>query len=393
MNPDGKPPGIAAAPSPGWRRPTVNIADRSKHHLHHRLSACLVAFAIIMAGCGNEGRSVVDPQPRFESAGLAGRIVYRLGEIDGRLFAATDRGLYRHVDGEQWDLVGDFNWTILDWVAIDERHWLLSTADGDSYEPITKHELFETLDGGETWELVNHDFGGDEPGHDEAEPIRRLLAVDNELYATGWGALGVSTNGGRNWQLRGGFWRSLATGLAALTQSPDGNHLWYGGQGAIENLVLQRFDLRDGSHSDLGDARALLPSPSTIKAVRFDPHAPRRVFACGEGGIILSRDDGASWEGFLLDANSRFYFDLIADEGAPGTFFTAGWSKRPDETQPLILEVTHDDGASWLRYLHPDSRIDGGVYALFAREEDAALVLYVGLFRGGVVRVSEIPRP
>ena len=134
-----------------------------------------------------------------------------------------------HVHEQQWQLVGDFHWTIVDWLAIDEQHWLLSAADGDSYEPVTRHEVLETVDGGQTWDLIEHDFGGDEPANSEAEPIRRLLAVDDAIYATGWGALAVSTNGGHHWPLRGGLWRALATGLTTLTRSLDGNHLWYGG--------------------------------------------------------------------------------------------------------------------------------------------------------------------
>ena len=93
----------------------------------------------------------------------------------------------------------------------------------------------------------------------------------------------------------------------------------------------------------------------------------------------------------LLNAESRFFFDLIVDEAAPGTIYTAGWSKIPDEPQPLILEITHDDGVTWNRYRHPDQDIYGGVYALLVRDEENEPVLYAGLFRGGVVRVSKIP--
>ena len=289
----------------------MNSSRRSHSSLRRSLGAGLVVAGLALAGCGNNGSGAAGPQPVFASVGLEGRIVYRIGEVDGRLVAATDRGLYLQVDETQWELVGDNRWAILDWLPLDSHHWLVSTADGDSYEPITKNEVFETLNGGHTWTLVEHDFGGDEP-----EPIRRLLAVDDELYATGWGVLGVSTDGGRHWEPRGGAWRMLATGLTALTRSPDGHHLWYGGQGGIENPVLERYDLRDGSHAELGDIRALLEPPSTIKAVRFDPHTPRRVFASGEGGVIQSRNDGASWEGFLLNSDSRFHFDVIADTGS-----------------------------------------------------------------------------
>lgn len=348
-------------------------------------------MVVLLAGCDGQDKNVLPSGPTFERVGLEGRIVYRIEDIDGTLHAATDRGLYRQAEDGAWTLMGRFEWRILDWARLGNGHWLLSVADGSDYEPISDYGVFESVDDGATWSELDHDFGGDEPGYDEPEPVLKWQVVGNDLYATGWGALAQSVDGGRQWTLVDGLWRALATGLRALSLSPDQQSLWYGGQGGFENLVLGRYALTESSPIPVvGDLSEHLPAPSVVKAIRFDPFTAGRVFVAAEGGIVQSRDDGANWQPFLLNDTYRFHFELIADPDRAGHFYTVGWSKIPDEPQPLILEVTRDDGATWERHVHPDPTLWGGAYSMTTRVEAGERVLYVGLFKGGVMRVSRL---
>lgn len=324
----------------------------------------------------------------FESIGLNGRIVYRIWPIQGDLIAATDRGLHRFRQGQGWTLLGSAQWRILDWVVLSDGRWLISTADGGDYEPITHYEMFESQNQGVSWSPVAHDFGGVEVGQPSDDRPYRLLRNGDDVYATGADVLAQSSDGGRHWSLLSGVWQGFATGLRALALAPDGRSLWYGGQGGFENLVLQRFDLVEGESLPLGDLSLLLPAPSVVKGIDFDRRDSRRVFISGEGGIVQSRDEGQTWQGLLLNTESRFYFGIQTDARAAGTLYTAGWAEQPDEPQPLVLEISTNDGLSWQRYRHPSSSLWGGVYSMTSRLENGETVLYLGLFKGGVMRVT-----
>lgn len=341
----------------------------------------------LVAGCHENHRNDQYVEPVFTAMGLEGRIVYRIDDIEGTLYAATDRGLYRHLSGADWQLLGERAWRIMDWARISDSHWVVSTANGHDYEEVREYAMHESFDSGMTWHSMAHDFGGDSP---DVEPVRRLLANNGQLYATGTYSLAVSSDGGHHWDLLNGVWQGFGRGMSALSASPHDSQLWFGGQGAMENLLLYRYDINAGFSTEF-NVSEWLPNPSTVKNIRFHPTQPERVFVAGEGGIIESRNNGEQWQPFNVNPDYRFYFDLAFDPQVASRYYTAGWSKIVDTAQPLVLEVSNDDGTHWKRYTHPDTTLYGGVYSMLARQEVRETVVYLGLFKGGVVRVSEIP--
>lgn len=330
--------------------------------------------------------------PSFSFAGLQDHTIYDLDNIDGQLLAATDRGLYKEIKDNKWQLIGDDTWVIKDLEIIADGRWIVSTADADTFVGVpTRHNIYESLDDGQTWQEIGHDFGGNTEPEQKAEPIFKLAEDSAVLFGVGYASLGRSYDSGRSWELVDGFWQAFATGSDALTISPDRTNIWYGGQGAIENLVLTRYQISSGISTNLSDKTThLLPSPSVVKNIIFDPANSQRIFVCAEGGIIQSTDNGETWQGFLLDDDHRFYFDMEADLSQPGRFFTAGWSKTK-EAQPLTLEISIDDGQNWTSYSHPDKTLYGGVFSLVSRVENDKPVLYVGTFKGGVIKVTDFP--
>ncbi len=113
------------------------------------------------------------------------------------------------------------------------------------------------------------------------------------------------------------------------------------------------------------------------------------IYACGEGGIAFSADQGNSWRNLLGDVNYRFYFDVVFDSNHNNRLYTAGWDKKFDEPQPLILQWSDDQGASWqrLQYEAP-ANFFGGVRSMLLVQQQNQTYLYLGLFKGGVMRVS-----
>ncbi|WP_340678511.1 hypothetical protein [Paraglaciecola sp.] len=330
--------------------------------------------------------------PSFSFAGLKDRIIYDLDNIDGQLFAATDKGLYKEVEVNKWQLIGHDTWVIKDWEIMADGRWIVSTSDADSLVGLpTRYDVYESLDDGQTWQKVEHNFGGNTEPDAEPERIFKFTEDSAVLFAVGYASLGRSYNSGHSWELLDGFWHGFSTGLNAVILSPDRTNIWYGGQGAIENLVLTRYQINSGISTNLSDKTTdLLPTPSVVKNILFDPINSQRIFVCAEGGIIQSTDEGETWQAFFLNNDHRFYFDMAADPSQQGRFFTAGWAKTP-EAQPLTLDVSSDDGQNWTSYPHPDKSIYGGVYSIISRIESGKTVVYLGTFKGGLIRVTDFP--
>ncbi|MEL7044533.1 MAG: hypothetical protein AAGL66_05855, partial [Pseudomonadota bacterium] len=237
--------------------------------------------------------------------------------------------------------------------------------------------------------VLTHDFGGPAIGL-PLEPVQRLRFDHHsgDLLATGYGVLARSRDWGRSWEILDGAWGRVGTGLGGLSTAMAGQYIWYGGQGAIEDPVLIRYQRSGDQSEDLSEPiEALLPRPSTVESIRFYPTSESTVFVTGEGGVVRSMDSGASWEPALVNSTSRFYFDLLIDDRT-GTIYTAGWDKNFTDPQPLILEVSNDSGLTWSTYQHQDPGLRGGVWSMAFVALDGRRRLFLGLQGGGVYEVD-----
>jgi hypothetical protein len=357
----------------------------------------LYLFTLLLAisGCGSSSTDTNNDNSQkltVRSVGLNGLIVYKLEVIDGSLHAATDKGLYRQTSGNSWELLGDSSWRIIDWAVINSGHWIISTSDADPLvgNP-TRYELYESLDNGKLWQKIVHNFGGEHIEQGNHEPLFKMVVENSYLYGVGFDVVAGSSDYGRNWEVIDGFWGAFSTGLRAITLSQDKTDIWYGGQGALESLVLRKHSLTQGRTLDFSlAATALLPAPSVVLAIRYSPFDEQHLLVCAEGGIIQSKNGGDDWQRFFVNNEHRFYFDVIPDSENEGHFYTAGWTKSI-APQPLIIDISHDAGKTWKKYTHSDNTIYGGVFSMTSRIENNQKVLYLGLFQGGVVRVSDLP--
>lgn len=346
-----------------------------------RLFALACASLLFLSGCGSDDKP---PKADFSIApdGLNGRIILRLYEHNDKIFAATDRGLYSKSDNSgRWLASGLKDWEMLDIAFVDDEHYLASATR--LVDDVRETHLLETTDSGQTWNAIIHDFGG----ADDPETIHGLHydADNNALYATGTDVLARSLDEGRHWEILSGNWHGFGQRKTIVKRNPATNEVWYGGQNAIEQLVLRVFSLDANEERQYSD---LLPNPSVIYGIQFDSTDEARVLVSGEGGVLESKDNGENWTSLLGDVDHRFYFDVGLDPDNPDILYTAGWDKNWDSPQALIFEVSKNGGASWSKYLYPSQSLFGGVRSLLATKEGEHTVLYLGLYRGGIMKVT-----
>jgi photosystem II stability/assembly factor-like uncharacterized protein len=344
----------------------------------------------LLTGCGG-GSDPAPPgakpplaPPAFVHEGLSGRIVTGIFQHESRLFAATDDGLFgKELGHDAWHLVGLGGFRVEDLAILDGQH-MLATAIFD-WDPIVFKEskLYETVNGGANWLPVDNDFGG---GF-ETGGIRALDydQASSRLYGAAHDALAVSDDAGRSWQLLAGGWDGASPPFTALNLNAAKGQVWFGGQNAIEQMKLLRHDLASGATIQF--STFLLPAPATIKGITFDPSDPNHVLASGEGGILQSRNNGASWTRPLGDVDYRFYFQTVFDPRDARIIYTASWAKEFELPQPLVFEVSTDSGASWAAYRLDEPGLFGGAWSLSAVVEDGRTVVYLGLYLGGIMKV------
>lgn len=343
----------------------------------------------LLAGCGGTGNPPpgTEPplaQPVFIHEGLSGRIVTGIFQHESRLFAATDDGLFgKELGQDAWQLVGLGGFRIEDLAILDGQRMLAPAIfdwDPIVFKPST---LYETVNGGANWLPVDNNFGGGfESGGIQALHYDH---ASGRLYATAQDALAVSEDVGRSWQLLAGMWDGASPPSTALNLNAARGQVWFGGQNAIEQMKLMRHDLASSATTQFNTF--LLPSPAVIKGITFDPTDPDHVLASGEGGILQSRNNGASWTRPLGDVNHRFYFQTVFDPQDARIIYTASWAKEFELPQPLVFEVSTDSGASWAAYRLNDPGLFGGAWSVSAVVEGGRTVVYLGLYLGGIMKV------
>lgn len=354
------------------------------------LVACGLCLSLWLVGsCGGGSGSQEPPPPptpapppvSLSFQGLDGLIINELYQLGGALVAASDDGVHRQTSSGSWSAAGLDDHDIMAMALITEQHWLASSYQQDQ-NGYPGYLLLETFNAGANWQQVDHQFG--QGGENEA--IHALLFDDaaRVIYATGPSVLASSTDMGRSWKIIHGGFGGFGKSKSALTQSADGQTLWYGGQGAIDDGIFFQIHRATGQavvHTDP------FPNPSTIDSIRYAPDDPRIVYASGEGGIIRSNDHGQSWQTILGDVDHRFYYDMVINPDAPDRIFTAGWTKKL-EPQPLIIEWTDNAGQSWQQYQYPGgSGFFGGVRSMILVAEGQQQVVYFGLYKGGIMRM------
>lgn len=340
-----------------------------------------------VAACGDSASPqrlpeppVVAPEPFvFSHQGLTGRVVERLYQQQDKIVALTDDGLYQQQQ-DSWQPLGLKGYALRDLAFIDDQHWLAAVSQQDE-EGMVSHQLQETFNAGASWQEVRRPFGAD--GEHEGIYALHYDKIQKRLYGTGTSVLAYSDNLGISWQVLQGFWRGFGQPKSALAIAPDRSRIWWGGQGAIEDGLLFSYRLADG-HEQM--FQKLLPDPSVYYNVRF---AGNRIFACGEGGIVMSDNQGDSWKNLLPNVDYRFYFDLLIDAKRNQRLYTAGWDKKYEEPQPLILQWSDDAGQSWQRLQYQGAAdFYGGVRSMLLVERQQQTYLYLGLFKGGVMQVK-----
>lgn len=343
----------------------------------------LLVTLLLFSGCKKDDAGDPEPQnPDFALEGLGGRIIRQLVDFDNEIFAATDKGLFVKdiTVNSGWLARGLTDVALSSFIKINTDYWLAAAYD---FDPKTKNfPLYVSTDQGATWTVLENNFGG--------EDAERINALDydpdsNTLFAAGTLVIATSTDKGVSWSPVMGDWGAFATGLSIIKYHPDQHAVWTGGQNAIEEFVLIKYNLTSGEEERWTN---LLPAPSVSKSILFDSSDPQRILIGAEGGIVETRDGGNSWATLMHRDDSKFFFGLAFDQNDPNTLYAVGWLKNFDTPQELRLYYSTNGGQNWESRTFGSSQLFGGVWNMVSVTENDHQVLYLALYKGGIARIQ-----
>ncbi|MGK7390421.1 MAG: hypothetical protein ACNS60_08720 [Candidatus Cyclobacteriaceae bacterium M2_1C_046] len=312
----------------------------------------------------------------FEPFGLEGKIINKLKLVDQILMAATNDGIYsKNInDSAEWNLLGLDNYNVSDF-DVKNSDIIATTISWETEE----YKLFRSANEGESWNEIQHNFGGEFP-----EPVFALKfhPTENKLFGAGYRVISISEDLGQSWQVVFGEWGAMATGIDFIQVNPATNDIWAGGQNAIEDMMLFKI----GSESK--EWLRLLPSPSVAKDIAFHPVNSNEGIVGAESGIIKTSNGGEDWTAIKENhEEARFYFGVNYDQQNPNIIYAGSWIKNFDAPQPLILFISKDGGGNWVEFKHNDPGLFGGVWDMITTMEKGQVVIYMGLYKGGVYKI------
>jgi photosystem II stability/assembly factor-like uncharacterized protein len=243
----------------------------------------------------------------------------------GRVLASVTSSFYGPKLWHADDPAGE--WTQADGVALPEegdaaleRIWVIAAGEDDRslYAGGDPGVLFESHDGGATWELNRALW--DHPTRPSWEPGGGGLCLhsiapwpgDPDRLALGISAAGVwlSADGGRSWR--------------------------QGNEGLVARYLPE-------------EARAE-STTLCVHSLKRAPRRPERLFMQFHGGVYRSDDAGASWTDIGDGLPSDFGFPLTVDPADPDSAFVIPLHADHDRVTPggrVRVYETRDAGATW----------------------------------------------
>jgi molybdopterin converting factor small subunit len=273
------------------------------------------------------------------------------GQFGPRLYVADDpTGEWEPSDGPRF---GDADG------ASVERVWIVTPGEEDGllYAGVDPAALFESRDGGLTWEL-NRAFW-EFPGRDGWSPGAGGMMVhsicpwpgDPNRLAIGASAVGVfvTEDGGRSWRL--------------------------GNEGLVPRYLPE-------------EARSQ-PFDRCVHNMHRTPLVPERLYMQFHGGVYRSEDAGLTWTSIAEGLPSDFGFPMVTDPADPDSMYVIPMNSDGDRVTAegrIRVYETRDAGRTWTA--RADGLPDDGYLTVlrqaFAHDGDDPLGLYFGATSGEV---------
>jgi hypothetical protein len=317
-------------------------------YLRRPLPLCLPAIlSIFLSAC-----SLIDPGGgRWTHLGLDGRWVTALADTEWGLFAGThEQGVFRYDEASAaWEPLSLDQGAVASLVFLPGPPPRLLAGMASYY---SEAAVFATEDAGANW--MPSDGGlvalaNENGGYFRVNSLTPDPFVPGRVYMNGDASVLVSNDNGHTWAFILGTITSGGSAAVAMAVS-TGNQgqICVGGQNSFGIGVLTCT--RDGGET--WESTCVPRGCPAVDALAIDPLDGQRVWAASGSGVLVSPDEGQTWERSLdwRPADNR-RADIHALTFVGNTLFAAGAELETDTLPPfpegLRLFAFVDDGVWW----------------------------------------------
>ena len=271
------------------------------------------------------------------------------GEEDSRNSISPGGGIYKSTDGGlTWELKGLEESEHIGRIQVHPTNpdIVFVAALGALWRSNPERGLYRTVDGGDSWELVN--FVSDRAGFVDVKIHPRN---PDEIWATSWE------------RERGPYYLQSGGPGSGLWKSTDGGDSW-------ERVVADGLPATELGKMNL----AFAPSLPRIMYLMVEAAPAEGSEEDNQNGLYRSEDGGESWER-MNDYNSRpfYYSEVAVDPSNPDRvyFSSLRFSDDGGRTMRNMAQAVHVDfHAIWVDPNDPDRMVlgnDGGIAISFDR--------------------------
>ena len=352
---------------------------------------------------GRTWNPIFDDQPTASVGALAVSVsnpdIIYVGSGEGlhRPDLSVGDGIYKSIDGgKTWTHLGLRDGQQIAQIAVDPTNAdrLLVAVAGHPYGPNEERGIFQSTDGGKTFEKVlykDENTGGADVQIDPTHPEIVYASLwesregpwENATWKGTNGGIFKSVDGGKTWKpLSGGLPTGMVQAnltiapsapqiLFAAVATPRGSGLYRSDDGG-EKWAVATTDKRPGNGIGGGD----------LPVVRFDPKDPKIIYSAS---VVCwkSIDDGKTWSGFRgapggddyqnvwINPNNSDIILLGSDQGAIVTVNGGKtWSSWYNQSTAQLFHVSADNS---FPYRLCSGQQESGSVCVSSRGDDGAV--------------------
>ncbi len=350
--------------------------------LYHFLFVLVFCGMVALLSC-NTG---TEPPGALNLNELKGITINELFLFDQKLYAATDKGLFKKSvnENEEWILLGLQKKDVLDLVFLTDNKILAAIKISDFSGGIPS--LLLSNDGGKNWQVYMNNFGGPSGKYTWVTSLETPSKISDTVYALAGTAVTIarSVNSANNWKIVHGQWNYWG-GLGAFIKNDPyhKNTIWAGGVNAFSLPVLLKSENSGKSWQTLGENLqrfdnievesvcydiSVFPNNNTILAAMGGAVPSARV-------IRKSIDGGESWKTVY---NGIITYTFTHSAKDPRIIYASG----RNASGTLFFITSSDFGATWEKVKMEESPTEIYVNDMVSVMKDGQEALYFATNKG-----------
>ncbi|MFA0963141.1 hypothetical protein AB9P05_15160 [Roseivirga sp. BDSF3-8] len=289
------------------------------------------------------------PEGQWDRLGLTDKSVEQLDIFKNLIFAGTDEGMYRkNVVSKDtvWTPIGLQRFEVLDFIVFSPEYLIASVRPPIPKDPVS---IYRTLDGGETWEPYQNNFGG-RSGQNVCTALDALITAPDTLFGRGDFVVAKSENGGESWRPVLGEWGSFGyqSDLIRIDEQ-NPNIVWAGGEGGIFNPYLYKS-------TDYGETWDFKSVPNdgdnAVYDIEIKPGDSETVVVGLEGLLVRSTDGADSFTITAEPAEGTYFLALDRAPGVSESLVYASGSEFGTKAGSLFFYRSEDFGQTWTKVVN-----------------------------------------